>query len=389
MCGEKEVTETEAYKEYQDTKSFEGDAVTCFCLQEFKSMLDEVSNYAFPDKSRPCKVWLEDFQLTNLLSQVISLALSAINATLRVVIKTSTKFEGHHSITDQLSSSFSKMWIIQFVNTAVILVMINNSLSDGGFIRKALNATGTSSLVFNGKYSDFSQQWYSVVGITLLTTCFINGVSPIVNLGFWGLACCKRFLDRGCTNDSKKTRKILQEDYEATYTGKEIQYDNRFSVLIAMIWVIMMFSCAMPSLYLAGIVLCVSMYWTDKILLLRFYKIPPRHGSDLALKARNIIEWSLLVHLFMGLYMVSNPAIFTSEEDDNKAVAFFQVYAKAVAVGISATTGVNADRFEQVHVVLYSAGISIFLILFLIEKISGTISGIMGKTCCHCLYRNS
>lgn len=174
-----------------------------------------------------------------------------------------------------------------------------------------------------------------------------------------------------------------------TYTGKEIQYDNRFSILIAMVWVIMMFSVAIPSLYCAGILLCFTMYWTDKVLLLRFFKIPPRHGSDLAFKARDIIEWSLVLHLFMGLYMISNPTIFTSEEDDNKAVEFFQVYAKAVAVGISAATGVNSVRFEQVHVVLYSTGISIFLILFIIEKFSGTFSGIMGKTCCRCLYRES
>ncbi len=169
-----------------------------------------------------------------------------------------------------------------------------------------------------------------------------------------------------------------------------MQYDDRFSVLIAMVWVIMMFSTAIPFLYIAGILLCVSMYWTDKALLLRFYKIPPKHGSDLAFKARNIIEWSLLLHLFMGLYMVSNDAIFAGEEEEeNEAVKFFSYYAKLVAVGISTTTGVGSERFEQVHVVLYSGGISIFCILFLIEKISGTFSRIMGKTCCHCLYKES
>ncbi len=92
----------------------------------------------------------------------------------------------------------------------------------------------------------------------------------------------------------------------------------------------------------------------------------------------------------MGLYMVSNDAIFAGEEEEeNEAVKFFSYYAKLVAVGISTTTGVGSERFEQVHVVLYSGGISIFCILFLIEKISGTFSRIMGKTCCHCLYKES
>ena len=90
-----------------------------------------------------------------------------------------------------------------------------------------------------------------------------------------------------------------------------------------MIWVIMMFSAAIPVLYLAGFLLCFVTYWTDKTLFLKFYRLPPRHGSHLTHQARNIIEYSLLVHLFMGLYMLSSPDIFTSEEDDNQAVAFF------------------------------------------------------------------
>jgi len=84
-----------------------------------------------------------------------------------------------------------------------------------------------------------------------------------------------------------------------------------------MIWVIMMFAAAIPVLYLAGFLLCFVTYWTDKTLYLKFYKVPPKYGSGLVQKARGIIEWSLLCHLFMGLYMLSNPEIFTSAEDDN------------------------------------------------------------------------
>ena len=84
-----------------------------------------------------------------------------------------------------------------------------------------------------------------------------------------------------------------------------------------MIWVIMMFSTCIPMLYLAGILICFTMYWTDKFMFIKFYRLPPRHGATLARKARSIIEWSLLLHLFMGMYMISNPEIFSSEEDDN------------------------------------------------------------------------
>ena len=171
------------------------------------------------------------------------------------------------------------------------------------------------------------------------------------------------------------------------YTGKVIELDNRYSQLIAMIWVIMMFGVAIPVLYVAGFLLCFVTYWTDKTLYLKFYKLPPKHGSALSHKARNIIEWSLLCHVFMGLYMLSNPEIFTTEDDDNQAVGFFAGIAKFVSLGISALTGVNSSRFGQVHTVVYAFFVFIFIALFIMEKVSGTWSRIMGKVCCCCLYK--
>lgn len=112
-----------------------------------------------------------------------------------------------------------------------------------------------------------------------------------------------------------------------------------------MFWVIMMFSACIPMLYLAGVLICFTTYWTDKTMFIKFYKLPPRHGATLANQARSIVEWSLLLHLFMGFYMISNPDIFTNEEDDNEAVAFFAAYAKTIAGVISLVTGVNSERF--------------------------------------------
>lgn len=209
------------------------------------------------------------------------------------------------------------MWIVQFVNTAVILIIVNNNIQGSGIIGNILEAVGLNKLLFNGSFNDFTTEWYSVVGVALFTTAFINGITPLGSIAAWLFAGLKRCCDRGCSFNMKKTKKVLQMEYENVYTGVRIQFDNRLSVIIAMIWVIMMFSAALPILYLAGFVLCFTTYWTDKLLFLRFYRLPPRHGSDLINQARDIIEWSLVIHLGVGIYMLSNPDIFTSEEDDN------------------------------------------------------------------------
>lgn len=103
---------------------------------------------------------------------------------------------------------------------------------------------------------------------------------------WWGIAGFKRCCDRGCTTNVKKTSKNLQIDYETVYTGSIIEFESRFSVLIAMVFVIMTFSSAIPAIYFAGFLLCFTSYWSDKIMFIKYWKIPPRHGSILANQAR-------------------------------------------------------------------------------------------------------
>mmetsp|Transcript_4000 Transcript_4000/g.5295 ORF Transcript_4000/g.5295 Transcript_4000/m.5295 type:complete len:208 (+) Transcript_4000:2218-2841(+) len=155
-----------------------------------------------------------------------------------------------------------------------------------------------------------------------------------------------------------------------------------------MIWVVMMFSAAIPTLYLAGVLLCFFTYWSDKFLLLKFYKTPPRHGSDLAHRARSIIEWSLIVHLFTGMYMLSNPDIFVGEEEE-KPTGFFAVLAEFITVGVRTLTGVDSQRFRQAHVIFYAIGTGFFLAFFIIEKVTGFFSRLMGRACCCCLNRDT
>lgn len=35
--------------------------------------------------------------------------------------------------------------------------------------------------------------------------------------------------------------------------------------------VIVTYTCAMPVLYMAGMIICITMYWTDKFLFLKHY----------------------------------------------------------------------------------------------------------------------
>lgn len=91
-----------------------------------------------------------------------------------------------------------------------------------------------------------------------------------------------------------------------------------------MVFIIMLYSAAMPVLYCAGFLLCLAMYWSDKVLFLRHYKTPPKYGTELATRSLTILEWAIPIHLMFGLYMVTTPEIFS--DPDREAVAWADNY---------------------------------------------------------------
>ena len=166
-----------------------------------------------------------------------------------------------------------------------------------------------------------------------------------------------------------------------------------------MFFIIMMYSASIPILYISGLIICLTMYWSDKILFLRHYRIPPRHGRDLAARAISFMEYAIVVHLIVGCYMLSNDTIFSyTKENQNlaeKASELDKDFGKVVAHSDWFTNSVSKltaklyneehTRFAQYHTKLYIVGIFIFLICFILERFN-VISSILKKVCfCCCL----
>lgn len=86
--------------------------------------------------------------------------------------------------------------------------------------------------------------------------------------------------------------------------------ENVYSQIIAITFIVLAFSAAMPFFYFAGLLMCTCLFWASKIGFLRCFKTPPRFGPELANRTRKILEWAILLHLLFGVYMLTNPLIF-------------------------------------------------------------------------------
>ena len=139
----------------------------------------------------------------------------------------------------------------------------------------------------------------------------------------------------------------------------------------------MTYSAAIPILYLAGCAQMIIMYWADKTLFLRHYRLPRRYGRTLATRVVEVMQWAILLHLLFGLYMLSNPEIFTYENEDLSKVEWARKYMEFFA-GFNKLFGADQSRFNQIHTVIYFIGIMIFFICFFVERCTGIFSKLIG-----------
>jgi succinate dehydrogenase hydrophobic anchor subunit len=110
-----------------------------------------------------------------------------INVAIKVLLRFASKLERRHDKTDEVISNTFKMFVTQFFNTIILLLLVNFKL---GFLPSWFPILG-------GDYDDFTSQWYSEVGTAILLTMFFSIFGPhLANLGFHSIFAVKRCIDR-------------------------------------------------------------------------------------------------------------------------------------------------------------------------------------------------
>ena len=122
----------------------------------------------------------------------------------------------------------------------------------------------------------------------------------------------RRSLDRDCTKNKRTSKKLLQRDYEQLYIGPEILMDMRLAQIIALTWVTFMYSTSIPLLFLIVSIAFSVMYWLDKYLMFRFYRLSKNYNStpiNLTTKRLRII---LYFHVIVTTFTLCNKDILDS-----------------------------------------------------------------------------
>ena len=265
-----------------------------------------VIDIVFSDGQLYCSEWLSHYVMANTVIVLVALGITAVNILAKTLLIYISRFESAHIKTSETFSSMLKMFIVSFLNTAVLLLLANLELDIYVF----------GMPVFAGKYYEFSVDWYRVIGSTICVTMAVNIISPHLANGSYLLyrsfsAC----LDRGCSCDRRKTRKLIQEDYEEVNTGPEFLFEFRYASTLTTVFMVFMYSSGMPILYPIAFLTFLATYWCDKLFLLCFYKRPVSHTIYLSQRTIKLMNFSMIPHFLLGLYMYSNSRILPSDID--------------------------------------------------------------------------
>ena len=88
----------------------------------------------------------------------------------------------------------------------------------------------------------------------------------------------------------------------------------------------------LPVLFIISIVNLTIMYWYDKYLVLRVYRIPANLNEKPIKHAIQMFHWVFIMHFFVGYSMITNDSIISSDElvdsetfslDDATGINFF------------------------------------------------------------------
>lgn len=93
-----------------------------------------------------------------------------------------------------------------------------------------------------------------------------------------------------------------------------------YARFISLVLIIMSYGATQPFLYICGAILCVEMYWSDKIMFVCCYKRPPRMKATQAQSAVRAMKFGAILHILFGFFLFCQPHILTypQAEDDSE-----------------------------------------------------------------------
>jgi hypothetical protein len=235
----------------------------------------------------PCSDWVNGQAWLMLITGLASVVVIVVNFALRGLLIKLAEHEKPQSVSQLQNAIVSKVFVAQFANTALVVLLVN-------------------ATIFGGVFNDFSNDWYQKVGVAILLTMLINVVSP-------HCVSVARVFIRTLLRCCCKCRAKDQQSLDMLYENPDFTLAANCGQLLNTLFCTLIYSSGLPLLVPFATVTVFLVYWCDKFVLLRGSKRPPAFDQSVV----DMVVWwiaiAILVHAGFAIWMYGMVEIFPVE----------------------------------------------------------------------------
>lgn len=257
-----------------------------------------------------CFEYLKDKGLSLLLGNCVAFFIIGVNTILKIVIIKLIQWIGEDTYSLQLTSITNKVFVAQFFNTGILLLLVNANLSEHTYFP-------AYQILDAGQFYDYAPQWYVDVGFKLVQTQIINCIVPYCTTIGVGVVVpkLKKWLDTSKTMDHFKTKKTSRVPFKALYSGTDYVIHFKYSGVLNIVYITFTYGIGLPLLFPIAICSIFSQWANERFNVAYVNKLPPTLDEKLTKNAINMLKWAPLILAFNGYWMLSNKQIFNNSWD--------------------------------------------------------------------------
>jgi hypothetical protein len=122
-----------------------------------------------------------------------------------------------------------------------------------------------------GPYSDFDDDWFRIIGNTLIGTLVFTSYFPIMEaFGYWGMRLTFRWLDGWSLSSNTTDTKSIKQ-YVDNYAGPLYSMHYKYAGLLNITFITFMYGFGIPVLFPISAFAILVMYLVEKTMLFYAY----------------------------------------------------------------------------------------------------------------------
>jgi len=275
--------------------------VNCYCSQQSSI---EGAGFLMPPYDTPqkkaCQTWAEGLAKSLIWASIGAISVTALNAVSRIIFMYMDEWARHLTTTDQAISLMTKLFVVQFINTGLLMLLINWNLRGYAPPLEYIN-------IGLGGYDDFQPAWFTTIGVDIIIGVMIQALSCPISAIFTSFILNPYFIaffERDL---------VTKETLGDVWVLPDWDLAMRLAQNLNIFFCVLLYSGSMPILNLIGAAYCLLAYWADKWVLLKGSHAPPAYKTELAERSATMLIFAAMFHLIMSAMMFSNQVLFPSD----------------------------------------------------------------------------